>query len=181
MPRPRQGGQPNGEVIDAEVTTIASPSGGMVPYSHSQQSIMRPRNTPRSNIGDGGYFDASGKRKPIFMISTADDQMAALMAVRAWLSAFRHKPLQTVGVTGASLWFGFFGLSGALNMLRGDVLQCSGDNWNPVVAGCNMAAAIAGPAQGLAGNVHDVMLGQDEVTQDIETSPKIRAVKVDDQ
>jgi hypothetical protein len=105
--------------------------------------------------------------------------MAALMAIRAWLSAFRHKPIQTVGVTGASLWFGFAGMSGSLNLLRGDVMQCSGDGWNPVVAGCNLAAAIAGPSQGLAGNVHDVMLGTQEVTEQIEAKPKIRAVKVE--
>ncbi|MBE7381271.1 MAG: hypothetical protein F6J95_007655 [Leptolyngbya sp. SIO1E4] len=178
MRKNNQSSQTTPDVIDAEFTTVST-GGAMVPQN--QTVTMRPRNTPRSNIQDGGYFDASGKRRPVFVVLPSDDNMAALMAVRAWLSAFRHKPLQTVGVTGASLWFGFFGLSGALNMLRGDVLQCSGDNWNPVVAGCNMAAAIAGPAQGLAGNVHDVMLGQDEVTQDIETSPKIRAVKVDDQ
>jgi len=88
--------------------------------------------------------------------------------------------LQTVGVTGATLWFGFAGLSGSLNLLRGDVVQCSGDNWNPVVAGCNIAAAIAGPSQGLAGNLHDVIWGQEDVSEEIETRPKIRAVRVEE-
>lgn len=165
------------EIIDAEFIPIES-SGAMVPQA--QTVNLRPRNTPRSNLQDGGYFDASGKRRPIFMILPSDDHMAALMAIRAWLSAFRHKPLQTVGVTGASLWFSFAGLSGGLNLLRGDVVQCSGDNWNPVVAGCNVAAALAGPSQGLASNVHDVLLGEDDVTQAIETRPKIRAVKVEE-
>lgn len=176
MTRSNRSQQSTPDVIDAEFTTVSS-GGAMVPSS--QTVAMRPRNSPRSAVGDGGYFDASGKRRPVYTILPADDNMAALMAIRAWLSAFRHKPLQTVGVTGASLWFGFAGISGSLNMLRGDVVSCSGDNWNPVVAGCNVAAAIAGPSQGLAGNVHDVILGQDEVTQDIETTPKIRAVRVE--
>lgn len=168
----------NPDILDAEYTTIPV-SGGMV---HSpQQTVVAPRrDSPRGAIGDGGYFDASGKRRPVFTVLPADDNMAALMAVRAWLSAFRHKPLQTVGVTGATAWFGFAGMSGGLNMLRGDVLRCSGDTWNPVVAGCQIAAAIAGPAQGLAGSMHDVMLGQDDVTEQIETRPAIRAVKVED-
>lgn len=165
------------DIIDAEFTTIST-GGAMVPSQ--PQVIMPKRDSPRSAIGDGGYFDATGKRRPVFTILPADDNMGSLMAIRAWLSAFRHKPLQTVGVTGASLWFGFAGASGALNMLRGDVVACSGDNWNPVVAGCNIAAAVAGPSQGLAGSVHDVMLGQDDVTEQIETSPKIRAVRVDE-
>jgi len=165
------------DIIDAEFTTVSSGGGQLAPM---QPTVITPkRNSPRSAMGDGGYFDASGKRRPVYTILPADDNMASLMAIRAWLSAFRHKPLQTVGVTGASLWFGFAGMSGALNMLRGDVVSCSGDNWNPVVAGCNIAAAVAGPSQGLAGNVHDVMLGQDDVTEDIETTPKIRAVRVE--
>jgi len=165
------------DIIDAEYTTIDS-GGALVPQPRTVN--LRPRNTPRSNLQDGGYFDASGKRRPIFMVLPSEDNMAALMAIRAWLSAFRHKPLQTVGVTGATLWFGFAGLSGSLNLLRGDVVQCSGDNWNPVVAGCNIAAAIAGPSQGLAGNLHDVILGQEDVSEEIETRPKIRAVRVEE-
>lgn len=166
------------DIIDAEWEVIGGSSSAVVPQ---QPPIITPkRNSPRSAVGDGGYFDASGKRRPVFTVLPADDSMAALMAIRAWLSALRHKPLQAVGVTGASLWFGFAGLSGGLNLLRGDVVSCSGDNWNPVVAGCNLAAVLAGPSQGLAGGVHDVMLGQDDVTEDIETSPKIRAVKVDE-
>jgi len=165
------------DIIDAEYTTIES-GGALVPQPRTVN--LRPRNTPRSNLQDGGYFDASGKRRPIFMVLPSEDNMAALMAIRAWLSAFRHKPLQTVGVTGATLWFGFAGLSGSLNLLRGDVVQCSGDNWNPVVAGCNIAAAIAGPSQGLAGNLHDVILGQEDVSEEIETRPKIRAVRVEE-
>lgn len=166
------------DIIDAEWEVIGGSGGAMV---SNQPPIITPkRNSPRSAVGDGGYFDASGKRRPVFTVLPADDSMAALMAIRAWLSAFRHKPLQTVGVTGASLWFGFAGLSGGLNLLRGDVVSCSGDSWNPVVAGCNLAAVLAGPSQGLAGGVHDVMLGQDDVTEDIETAPKIRAVKVDE-
>ena len=166
------------DIIDAEFTTVST-GGAIVPNPQTVQ--MRPRNTPRSNIHDGGYFDASGKRKPIFMVLPSEDDMAALMAIRAWLSTFRHKPFQTIGVTGASLWFAFAGASGGLNLLRGDVVTCSGDNWNPVVAGCNIAATMAGPSQGLAGGMHDVMLGQDEVTEDIETTPKIRAVRVEHQ
>ena len=177
MPKKNHNPQSTPDIIDAEFTTIST-GGAMLPQS--QQVMMQPRNTPRSNIADGGYFDASGKRRPVFMLLPSEDNMAALMAIRAWLSAFRHKPVQTVGVTGASLWFGFFGLSGGLNMLRGDVVSCAGDNWNPVVAGCNIAAVLAGPSQGLAGGIHDVMLGQDDVTEDIQTSPKIRAVKVDE-
>lgn len=165
------------DIIDAEYTTIES-GGALVPQPRTVN--LRPRNTPRSNLQDGGYFDASGKRRPIFMVLPSEDNMAALMAIRAWLSAFRHKPFQTVGVTGATLWFGFAGLSGSLNLLRGDVVQCSGDNWNPVVAGCNIAAAIAGPSQGLAGNLHDVILGQEDLSEEIETRPKIRAVRVEE-
>lgn len=170
-----QNSQP--DIIDAEYTTIDS-GGPLVPQSRTVN--LRPRNTPRSNLQDGGYFDATGKRRPIFMVLPSEDNMAALMAIRAWLSAFRHKPLQTLGVTGATLWFGFAGLSGSLNLLRGDVVQCSGDNWNPAVAGCNIAAAIAGPSQGLAGNLHDVILGQEDVSEEIETRPKIRAVRVEE-
>lgn len=167
----------NPDIIDAEWEVV----GGSSQLAPQQPQIITPRrNSPRSAIGDGGYFDATGKRRPVFTILPSDDNMAALMAIRAWLSSFRHKPLQTVGVTGASLWFGFAGASGSLNMLRGDVVSCSGDNWNPVVAGCNMAATLAGPTQGLAGGVHDVLLGQDEVTEQIETTPKIRAVRVED-
>ena len=102
-----QNSQP--DIIDAEYTTIDS-GGALVPQPRTVN--LRPRNTPRSNLQDGGYFDASGKRRPIFMVLPSEDNMAALMAIRAWLSAFRHKPLQTVGVTGATLWFGFAGLSG---------------------------------------------------------------------
>ena len=177
MSKKNHGQQSTPDIIDAEFTTVST-GGAMVPQ---QPQIMMPkRNSPRSAVGDGGYFDASGKRRPVFTVLPSDDNMAALMAIRAWLSAFRHKPLQCLGVTGASLWFGFAGLSGGLNLLRGDVVSCSGDSWNPVVAGCNLAAVLAGPSQGLAGGVHDVMLGQDEVTEDIETTPKIRAVKVDE-
>jgi hypothetical protein len=165
------------DIIDAEYTTIDS-GGALVPQPRAVS--LHPRNTPRSNLQDGGYFDATGKRRPIFMVLPSEDNMAALMAIRAWLSAFRHKPLQTVGVTGATLWFGFAGLSGGLNLLRGDVVQCSGDNWNPVVAGCNIAAAIAGPSQGLAGNLHDGILGQEDMSEEIETRPKIRAVRVEE-
>jgi len=124
------------------------------------QIVTPRRNSPRSAIGDGGYFDATGKRRPVYTILPGDDNMAALMAIRAWLSSLWHKPLTTLGVTGASLWFGFAGASGGLNLLRGDVVSCSGDNWNPVVAGCNIAATLAGPSQGLAGSVHDVMLAR---------------------
>ncbi|MGD1908309.1 MAG: hypothetical protein ACFB0C_20290 [Leptolyngbyaceae cyanobacterium] len=167
----------NPEIIDAEFTAIET-GAALIPQ---QQAVnLRPRNTPRSNIKDGGYFDAAGKRRPIFLILPSDDQMAALMAIRAWLSAVRHKPFQTVGVTGATFWFGFAGLSGGLNLLRGDVVQCSGDAWNPVVTGCNVAAAISGPSQGLAGNLHDVVLGQDDFNEEIETRPKIRAVRVEE-
>lgn len=174
----KKGNHSSSDIIDAEWEVIGGSGGAMVPH---QPPIMMPkRNSPRSAVGDGGYFDASGKRRPVFTVLPSDDNMAALMAIRAWLSAFRHKPLQCLGVTGASLWFAFFGVSGGLNLLRGDVVTCSGDNWNPVVAGCNLAAVLAGPSQGLAGGIHDVMLGQDEVTEDIETTPKIRAVKVDE-
>jgi hypothetical protein len=177
MAKRNQNQHQNPEIIDAEFTTIET---GGVLSPQPKMVNLRPRNTPRSNIQDGGYFDATEKRRPIFLILPNDDQMAALMAIRAWLSAFRHKPFQTVGVTGAALWFGFAGLSGGLNLLRGDVVQCSGDTWNPVVAGCNIAAAIAGPSQGLAGNLHDVVLGQDDVNEEIETRPKIRAVRVEE-
>jgi len=165
------------DIIDAEWEVVG---GGSQLAPMPPQIVTPRRNSPRSAIGDGGYFDATGKRRPVYTILPGDDNMAALMAIRAWLSSLRHKPLTTLGVTGASLWFGFAGASGGLNLLRGDVVSCSGDNWNPVVAGCNIAATLAGPSQGLAGSVHDVMLGQDDVTEEIETRPKIRAVRVEE-
>lgn len=162
------------EVIDAEIIDL-NPS--IVPIQRA--AIAHNRANPHSNVGDGGYFDATGKGHPVFTILPADDAAASFIAIRAWLSAFRHHPLRTVATTGVVIWFGSAGLSGGLNLLRGDVKACIGDGWNPVVAGCNLAAILAPPAQGLAGGVHDVMLGGAQPATPVETRPVIRAVRVD--
>ncbi|ASC70299.1 hypothetical protein XM38_012360 [Halomicronema hongdechloris C2206] len=171
-------GPKNNDVIDVEFSTVGGTGGGLAPYQ-SGGGIGRRRNAPRSNIADGGYFDATNKRKPLFFIDTATDDMGSLMAIRAWLSCLRHRPLQTMAVTGASVWLGLAGASGGLNLMRGDVLQCRGDIWNPVVSGCNLAAIVAPPTRAAAGGIHDVMLGTEEMGTPVESRPVIRAVPVD--
>jgi len=83
------------DIIDAEYTTIDS-GGALVPQPRTVN--LRPRNTPRSNLQDGGYFDASGKRRPIFMVLPSEDNMAALMAIRAWLRALLNLGMNQAGM-----------------------------------------------------------------------------------
>lgn len=168
----------NSDVIEAEIIDLNTDlSTAMLPVQRG--AITHNRAIPRSNVGDGGYFDATGKRRPVFTILPADDAAASFVAIRAWLSALRHHPVRTMATTGAVIWFGSAGLSGGLNFMRGDIKACSGDGWNPVVAGCNLAAMLAPPTQSLAGEVHDAMLGETQPISPVETRPVIRAVRVD--
>jgi hypothetical protein len=52
------------DILDAEWENVSPPGGQLAPIQ-AQPIALRPRNTARSNIQDGGYFDASGKRRPI--------------------------------------------------------------------------------------------------------------------
>jgi hypothetical protein len=176
MPPKRQNSNQQPEIIDVEFTTVGHHGAPLAPYT---PVASQRRNRPRSNIQDGGYFDASHRRRPIFFINPADDQLAALMALRAWLSAFRHNLIWTPLLTLTAVWSALFAVSAVLNFARGNVKFCVGDVWNPVVSGCNVASLLASPIHGTAGAVHDVMLGEGELAQPIETRTRIRAVRTD--
>jgi hypothetical protein len=144
------------------------------------QLVTRPTRGPRSSIGDGGYFDATGTRNPVFSITPRGDDWAVFMVWRVYLSALRHHAFKTVIGTVAILYGVTFSGSFGLNFLRGDVRRCTGDMWNPAIFGCNMAALLVPTSQNLAGDAHDLMLGETAVEREpIKSEPVIRAVRVD--
>lgn len=165
----------NSDVVDAEIVSSSTLSTQPV-----QQLITRPARGPRSSIGDGGYFDASGNRNPVFQLTPRGDDWAVFMIWRAYLSALRHHLLKTGIGTIAIIYAMSFAGSFFLNALRGDVRRCTGDMWNPIVFGCNLAALVVPTSQGLAGDAHDLMLGEESVKQaPVKSEPVIRAVRVD--
>ncbi|NJM98264.1 MAG: hypothetical protein HC800_14885 [Phormidesmis sp. RL_2_1] len=102
------------------------------------------------------------------------------MVYRVYLSALRHHAFKTVMGTVAILYGVTFSGSFGLNFLRGDVRRCSGDLWNPAILGCNIAALLVPTSQSLAGDAHDLMLGEDSVKREpIKSEPVIRSVRVD--
>jgi hypothetical protein len=177
MPAKRQNSNQDPDIIDVEFTTIGHHGAPLANYTPLP---AQRRSRPRSNLQDGGYFDASHRRRPVFFINPADDQMAALMAMRAWLSALKNQPLWTPLLSFTAVWGALFSLSAVLNFARGDVQFCIGDIWNPIVSGCNVSALLARPIHGTAGAAHDVMLGQSELNETIESRTQIRAVRTDD-
>ena len=73
------------EVIDAQVIDI-----NPAPMQRGGSIQMAPRNTMRSNIQDGGWFDATqGKRKPVFVISPTTDPWSIFPVLRSGLSCLR--------------------------------------------------------------------------------------------
>jgi hypothetical protein len=164
------------EIIDGQIIDItpqlSSPGRG----SGVQ---LAPRNAMRSNVQDGGWFDAtSGKRKPIFVITPTTDPWSIFPVIRSGLSCLRNHPLQTMGGAFISVWGGLFVLSAGLNVLQGSAVKAGGDIWNPVVAGTNFGAMLVVPTQSIAGSAHKVLTGEERVGQPIEIRPYTRAVKV---
>lgn len=143
-------------------------------------AVTRSPRGPRSSVGDGGYFDASGSRNPVFNVTPRSDDWAVFMVWRVYLSAFRHHAFKTVIGTVAILYGVTFGGSFSLNFLRGDVRRCTGDLWNPAILGCNVAALLVPTSQGLAGDAHDLMLGDTAIDREpIRSETVIRSVRVD--
>ncbi|MGI8935944.1 MAG: hypothetical protein ACR2FS_17900, partial [Phormidesmis sp.] len=81
---PRRTSQ-NADIYDGEIVNTTALTTQPVP-----QLITRPARGPRSSIGDGGYFDASGSRNPVFQITPRSDDWSVFMLWRAYLSAYRH-------------------------------------------------------------------------------------------
>lgn len=161
----------DGQIIDITPQFSSQPRGGALQ--------MAPRNTMRSNVQDGGWFDAtSGRRKPIFNITPATDPWSVFPVIRAGLSCLRNHPLQTLGGAFISVWGGLFVISAGLNVLQGSAVKASGDFWNPVVAGTNFGAMLVVPTQSIAGEAHKVLTGEENLGEPIETRPYTRAVKV---
>ena len=161
------------EVIDAQVIDI-----NPAPVRNTSLQ-MAPRNTMRSNIQDGGWFDATqGKRKPVFVISPATDPWSIFPVLRSGLSCLRNYPLQTMGGAFISVWGGLFVLAAGLNVLQGSAVKASGDIWNPIVSGTNFGAMLVVPTQSIAGSAHKVLTGEERIGQPIEVRPYTRAVKV---
>lgn len=172
---PRRSSQQNADVYDAEVINSTALASQPAP-----QLVTRPRSGARSNVGDGGYFDASGNRNPVFQITPRSDDWSVFMVYRVYLSALRHHAFKTVIGTVAILYGVTFGGSFGLNFLRGDVRRCSGDMWNPAILGCNIAALLVPTSQSLAGDAHDLMLGEASIEREpIKSEPLIRSVRVD--
>ena len=163
------------DVYDAEIVNSTALATQPV-----QQLITRPARGARSSIGDGGYFDATGNRNPVFAITPRSDDWAVFMVWRLYLSTLRHHFFKTIIGTVAIIYGMSFSGSFGLNFLRGDVRRCTGDSWNPVILGCNTAALVVPTSQGLAGDAHDLMLGEGSVKQaPVKSEPVIRAVRVD--
>ncbi|NJM99285.1 MAG: hypothetical protein HC800_21015 [Phormidesmis sp. RL_2_1] len=163
------------DTYDAEIINATA-----LATSPTPQLITRPARGPRSSIGDGGYFDASGNRNPVFQITPRSDDWSVFMVYRVYLSALRHHAFKTTVGTVAILYAVTFGGSFSLNFLRGDVRRCTGDLWNPAILGCNIAALLVPPTQGLAGEAHDFMLGEAGIEREpIKSEPVIRSVRVD--
>jgi hypothetical protein len=161
------------EVIDAQVIDI-----NPAPVRNTSLQ-MAPRNTMRSNIQDGGWFDATqGKRKPVFVISPATDPWSIFPVLRSGLSCLRNYPLQTMGGAFISVWGGLFVLAAGLNVLQGSAVKASGDIWNPIVTGTNFGAMLVVPTQSIAGSAHKVLTGEERIGEPIEVRPYTRAVKV---
>ena len=171
------------DVIDGEVIDITS---GLIPIA--QQGAVAPKvslhnqGTVRSNIQDGGYFDASaGKRKPIFVITPATDKESVYSVLRAYLSCLRHHFFFTIFGTGISVWSVFFASAFGLNILRGDtVFVTNGSWWDPTVLGTNVAAGLVAPINAGAGGLHDLQMGEVEMGQDLETKRKQTVTRVND-
>ena len=172
---PRRTSQQNAEVYEGEILNSTALTTQPV-----QQLVPRPRGGARSNVGDGGYFDASGNRNPVFQVTPRSDDWAVFMVWRVYLSAFRHHAFKTVIGTVAILYGATFSGSFALNFLRGDIRRCTGDMWNPAILGCNLAALLVPTSQSLAGDAHDLMLGESNVDREpIKSETVIRSVRVD--
>ena len=175
MARTKSSRTHSNDVVDAEIvgsSTLAN--------QPTQHLITRPAHGPRSSVGDGGYFDASGNRNPVFQLTPRGDDWAVFMVWRAYLSSLRHHFFKTTIGTVAIIYGVSSGGSFFLNALRGDVRRCAGDMWNPIVFGCNLAALVVPTSQGLAGDAHDLMLGEESVKQaPVRSEPVIRAVRVD--
>ncbi len=161
------------QTIDAQVIDIT-------PSPVQRGGIqLAPQNTMRSNIQDGGWFDATqGKRKPVFVISPATDPWSIFPVLRSGLSCLRNYPLQTMGGAFISVWGGLFVLAAGLNVLQGNAVKASGDIWNPVVFGTNFGAMLVVPTQSIAGSAHKVLTGEERIGEPIEVRPYTRAVKV---
>ena len=102
------------------------------------------------------------------------------MVWRLYLSSLRHHAFKTVVGTVAILYGVTFSGSFGLNFLRGDVRRCDGDMWNPAIFGCNMAALLVPTSQSLAGDAHDLILGEESVEREpIKSETVIRSVRVD--
>jgi hypothetical protein len=179
-PRRRQSG--NGEVIDGEVTDITN---ALVPVNAGSTAIapkvsLNNPGTVRSNIQDGGYFDATkGKKKPIFVVTPATDRDSVYVVIRAYLSCLRHYPLPTVMGTFISVWSAFFISAFTLNILRGDtVYVTNGSWWDPTVLGTNTAAGLVGPVNSAAGGLHDLQMGETTLGQDLEPKRKQTVTRI---
>ena len=172
---PRRSSPQNADIYDAEIINATALATAPTP-----QLVTRPRSGARSNVGDGGYFDASGSRNPVFQITPRSDDWSVFMVWRVYLSALRHHAFKTVIGTVAILYGMTFSGSFGLNFLRGDVRRCNGDLWNPAILGCNTAALLVPTSQSLAGDAHDLMLGDTAVDREpIKSETVIRAVRVD--
>ncbi|MGB3200383.1 MAG: hypothetical protein WBA99_05750, partial [Nodosilinea sp.] len=69
----------DGQIIDITPQLAQQARGGAIQ--------MAPRNSMRSNVQDGGWFDAtSGKRKPIFVITPTTDPWSIFPVIRSGLS-----------------------------------------------------------------------------------------------
>lgn len=172
---PRRSSQQNADIYDAEIINSTA-----LATQPAQHLVTRSRSGARSNVGDGGYFDASGNRNPVFQITPRSDDWSVFMVWRVYLSAFRHHAFKTVVGTVAIIYGVSFAGGFTLNFLRGDVRRVAGDLWNPVVLGSNMAALLVPTSQSLAGDAHDLMLGDTGVERSpIKSQTMIRSVRVD--
>lgn len=164
-------------VIDAHWETIQTH-----PMGHGGTNIVvgSPRSSPMSAIGDGGHYDARQGPNPVYVIMPRADRWSIFMIYRAFLSAFRHHPVATPLGGLACIWLTLFGVSFTLNMLRGDTVTATGSLWQPTVVGTNLAHALTGPVQGLAGSGHNVMLGTESLGEPLAPVQRNRVVKVSD-
>ena len=169
---PRRHSPQNADIYDAEIINPTALTPQPVPQ------LLPARARARSSIGDGGYFDASGSRNPVFNITPRSEDWAVFMVWRVYLSTLRHHAFKTVIGTVAIIYgvtFGSFGL----NFLRGDVRRCSGDLWNPAILGCNLAALLVPTSQSLAGDAHDLMWVKRCKPRAHQERTVIRSVRVD--
>lgn len=147
--------------VNGSPAPLQTQGGAMMPYQPPAQQLY-VQQMPVQQM----HYNANHPRQsvPVFTVNPSDF-LSGMIAIRAYLSCVKHRPVMTIGWSLFSFWVFGFALAAGANTLRPDTktADCvfAGCLANPISAGTNIAALLKGVAIAPAAtHIGDTLLDQ---------------------